>query len=175
MRSDGRPGGDWRSSPERRALLDLFAEADALVGDITCDASTDCCRFGVTGREPYVTAAEVAEIQDALKAQGQKTSSGSPKKRLAMLPLSGERRCPMLSEEGRCTVYDARPLGCRTFFCKPALAKNDDAKLPHAELRKVARDIETVSRRAFPAEQGTRPLTRALTRSPSVPPPPPRR
>jgi Fe-S-cluster containining protein len=173
MRSDGRQGGEWRDSAERRKLLDLFAEADALVGDLTCDASTDCCRFGVTGREPYVTAAEITEIREALKAQG--TKPEAPKKKLAMLPLSGERRCPLLSDEGRCTVYEARPLGCRTFFCKPALAKADNAKLPHAELRKVARDIEALSSRAFPDEAGTRPLTRALARAPSIPPPPPRR
>jgi Fe-S-cluster containining protein len=173
MRSDGRQSGEWRDSAERRALLDLFSEADALVGDITCDASTDCCRFGVTGREPYVTAAEIAEIRDALKAQG--TKLAAPKRKLALLPLSGERRCPLLSDEGRCTVYEARPLGCRTFFCRPALAKADNAKLPHAELRGIAREIEAVSHRAFPEEQGTRPLTRALTRAPSVPPPPPRR
>ena len=156
-------------------LLDLFAEADALVGDLTCDASTDCCRFGVTGREPWsvTAAAEIAEIRDVLKAQG--TKPMPPKKKLAMLPLSGERRCPLLSDAGRCTVYEARPLGCRTFFCGPALVKNDNAKLPHADLRKVARDIEAISSRAFPDDPGTRPLTRALTRSPSIPPPAPRR
>jgi Fe-S-cluster containining protein len=45
------------------------------------------------------------------------------------LPMSGERAplviapgrtvmaCPNLNADGRCSIYDARPQGCRIFFC----------------------------------------------------------
>lgn len=45
------------------------------------------------------------------------------------LPMTGERAwlalesgavvnaCPHLGAGGRCTIYDARPQGCREFFC----------------------------------------------------------
>lgn len=147
---------NWRDSSERAELRKLFAEADALVENLICDASTDCCRFGVTGREPYVTAAEVAELREGLK-----TNAKHPRKK--RLDLIGEKRCPVLSDEGRCTAYDSRPLGCRTFFCQAALQKSGGAKLPHRELRRIAKDIEEISRQAFPDQPGTRPLTRVLT------------
>lgn len=166
MRRDGRQF-EWLPSAERIQLRALFTAADALVADISCDASTDCCRFGVTGREPYVTAAEVAEIRVALRAKGGARPSKSPVKQAKRtnqrLPMVDERRCPLLSDEGRCGVYDARPLGCRTFFCQPALAKSGGVKLPHADLRQLAREVEEISRQAFPREPGTRPPTRILT------------
>ena len=159
-RFDARP--PWAESPERVELHARFAEADALMAGISCDASTDCCRFGVTGREPYVTPAEVAEIRGELRAQGRLGKSERPPSPKKHLPLSGERRCPMLSDAGRCTVYEARPLGCRTFFCRPALAQSGNAKLPQVELRRLAREVDEISRRAFPGESGTRPITRVL-------------
>ncbi|MEO8800073.1 MAG: hypothetical protein ABI551_19415, partial [Polyangiaceae bacterium] len=80
----------WRDRPERAALFSLYAEADALVAGWQCDASTDCCRFGVTGREPYVTAVELAEVLDARKVSGGKALSTK-----RSLPIAEERRCPM--------------------------------------------------------------------------------
>ncbi|MEO8799712.1 MAG: YkgJ family cysteine cluster protein, partial [Polyangiaceae bacterium] len=138
------------------ALFSLYAEADALVAGWQCDMSTDCCRFGVTGREPYVTAVELAEVLDARKVSGGK---GLSTKR--SLPVVDERRCPMLSDEGRCTIYASRPLGCRTFFCAAALAKLGE-KLPRKEFQRIVHAIEALSLRAFPEKHESRPLTRAL-------------
>ena len=49
----------------------LYAEIDQAFSGWACDASTDCCRFGVTGREPYPTAIEMADLLRQLpKAKG---------------------------------------------------------------------------------------------------------
>ncbi|HQY62453.1 MAG TPA: hypothetical protein PK141_13730, partial [Polyangiaceae bacterium] len=95
------------------ALRGLYGRVDALLADTTCDASTECCRFGVTGREPYVTPLELAELLRTVRAIG-----GLPKRR--GLPLArkaaGQAWCPLLDDDGRCRMYAARPLGYHTFF-----------------------------------------------------------
>ena len=98
-------------------LRTLYARIDAALDGWACDASTDCCRFGVTGREPYPTAVELAELERAVKARG-----GLPKRAKHLLPLAREeRRCALLGDDGRCLVYASRPFGCRTFFCERAM------------------------------------------------------
>ena len=55
-----------REEPGERALFDelaaLYTEVDARLASSSCPASTECCRFGVTGREPYVTSVELAYL-----------------------------------------------------------------------------------------------------------------
>lgn len=132
-------------------LLGIYAEVDAMFASRSCDASTDCCRFGVTGREPYPTAVELAELERALRKRG-----GTPKRRL--LPVAGERRCPLLSDEGKCVVYASRPFGCRTFFCERA----SGASPSKAAVRGFARAITDLSERYAPRDPGPRPLSRAI-------------
>jgi Fe-S-cluster containining protein len=148
-------GSDADASAELRAL---YAETDGLTHGFTCDASTDCCRFGVTGREPYPTAVELFVLAKAVRARG-----GLPKRR--SLPVSGQRRCPLLSDEGRCLVYAARPFGCRTFFCERARgpAGEDARALPRRDIQELARRIADLSARAFPDDPGPRPLSRATS------------
>ena len=38
--------------------LSQSPEVDALYADWSCPSSTECCRFGVTGRQPYLTSIE---------------------------------------------------------------------------------------------------------------------
>lgn len=137
-------------------LAAIFAEVDALTAGLTCDASTDCCRFGVTGREPYPTAVELAYLERGVRARG-----GLPKRRT--LPIVAERRCTLLSDEGRCLAYGARPFGCRTFFCERARgpAGEDARSLPRKQIAELARRIADLSARAFPGDAGPRPLSRA--------------
>ncbi|MGH7284425.1 MAG: YkgJ family cysteine cluster protein [Polyangiaceae bacterium] len=135
----------------------IYREADSLMAHLSCDASTNCCRFGVTGREPYVTEIELAEITEAVAAKG---GRAKPKKRA--LEIAGERRCPMLTDAGKCAIYASRPLGCRTFFCGPALAKLH-AKLPRADLQRLVQKIEALSERAFRGREGSRPLSRVVS------------
>src|SRR5262245_35018941 len=102
-----------------RELRALYAKIDDALQGWGCESSTECCRFGVTGREPYPTAVELAELERAVRARG-----GLPKRRsLPMIKASrerDERRCALLGDDGRCLVYASRPFGCRTFFCERA-------------------------------------------------------
>jgi Fe-S-cluster containining protein len=151
-------GPEWKTTDARRALLALYAEADALLAGFSCDASTDCCHFARTGREPYPTAVELAEIAYAVAAVGIATTTPARSKRA--LPLANdERRCPLLSSEGRCRIYASRPLGCRTFFCDRATGPG---KLPRNELQRVARAIADLSARYAPRDPHARPMTSAI-------------
>lgn len=87
----------------------MLDEASRLLSGWTCASSTDCCRFAVTGREPSLTRSEWELVHDALKRAG---------RRLPAIPSDGT--CPLLTAAGRCSVYAARPLGCRTFYCERA-------------------------------------------------------
>jgi hypothetical protein len=129
----------------------LYARIDEALVGWTCEASTDCCRFGVTGREPYPTAVELAELERAVRARG-----GLPKRR--SLPLASERRCALLGDDGRCLVYAWRPFGCRTFFCERALGPTKD--LPKGAVKEIAGEIAALSARFAPADPGPRPLSR---------------
>lgn len=136
-------------------LRALYAEVDGLTAGWGCDASTDCCRFGVTGREPYPTAIEIMELERAVRARG-----GLPKRRV--LPVASERRCELLSDEGRCLVYASRPFGCRTFFCEAGRGPAGEGArdLPRREISRLGRAIADLSARAVPADPGPRPLSR---------------
>jgi Fe-S-cluster containining protein len=148
----------WKSSPARRELLSLYATADALLAAFSCDQSTECCRFGLTGREPYVTPVEIAEIEHAIAALG--TPIAKARRGGRALPIAdAERRCPLLDAAGRCTIYASRPLGCRTFFCDRA---HGPGKLPRTEVQAVARRVADLAASHAPRDPHARPLTRAL-------------
>ena len=145
----------WKRSPLRTELRALYDEVDALLAPYSCDSSTECCRFGVTGREPYVTPAEVAELTVAIRAHG-----GLKKpKRLPIHVDAKERRCALLDDEGRCSVYASRPFGCRTFFCDRIVGPK---KFPRSEVQRLARAIADLSARHAPRAPYARPLTRVL-------------
>ena len=146
----------------------MLASADQVFAGWTCPASTECCRFGVTGREPYVTSIEIALIRWAIAARGGSTSwkragavarSGDAAS-IRSLPLAvDERRCPMLTDAGRCAIYAARPLGCRTFFCDRATAAG---RVRHHEVSALVREIQAIAAQHEVAGDQGRPLTRAL-------------
>jgi Fe-S-cluster containining protein len=149
----------------REELLALYAEADALLDGFSCDASTDCCRFARTGREPYPTAVELAEVQRAVRASGitlqtARRPTRGPQGGRALPMLDEDRTCPLLDAQGRCRIYASRPFGCRTFYCDRA---SGPGKVPRAELQAIGRRIADLSHRAFPRDPHPRPLTRALT------------
>src|SRR5690606_799164 len=95
-------------------------------------------------------------LERAVRARG-----GLPKRR--RLPTAGERRCALLSDQGRCLVYAARPFGCRTFFCDRAQGPLGEA--PRAVSREatasLSRRIAELAARFAPASPGPRPLSRA--------------
>ncbi len=145
-----------KSDPHRAELSAIYAEVDALLAPYSCASTTECCDFGVTGREPYPTAVELAEVERAMAA-----ASIDPKaKGRRSLPVAGTpRRCPLLSAEGKCRIYASRPFGCRTFFCERV---EGPGRLPTVEIRRLGRRVADLSARYAPRDPGPRPLTRAL-------------
>ena len=90
----------------RRDVLAIYAEADAAVAAAgpRCDASGRCCRFTEYGHTLFISHFE-AEIL---------LESAPPFAR----PVSRDG-CPF-QVGGLCTAREARPLGCRIYFCDPA-------------------------------------------------------
>jgi hypothetical protein len=170
----------WTKSPERAALLALYAEADALLAGWTCTCSgggvgaspgfdhapvepgtcrpeAQCCHFAVTGREPYPTAVELEEVMHAVRAAGRPARAKRP------LPLADLRACPLLSSQGMCRIYASRPFGCRTFFCDHAEAPwGARIRFPRDAVNALGRRIADLSARFAPRDPGPRPLVRAL-------------
>jgi Fe-S-cluster containining protein len=142
-----------------RELERLYGEADALFEGSTCEESSECCRFGITGREPQVTSLELALVKRALAERGGRLAA---QKRA--LPLTHdaarERVCPLLDRGSRCAIYRARPLGCRTFFCKRA----DHLREPtRAELSTLVRRLQELAAQHQRDGERPRALTRALS------------
>lgn len=144
----GRPSTK-SSSPDATRTRALLQLASDVVDGVTCDCSTECCRFGVTGREPWVTRAEWELVVLEVRRQG---------RRLPVLKSDDdddddEGRCPFLDDDGngggRCRIYAARPLGCRTFFCERAVQLDGRrGKLPTTTtrtLRPIAGDLAALT------------------------------
>ncbi len=105
------PAGTPVEPAWRAELAVLYAELDrevARLGPI-CELSGRCCRFQAYGHTLFVSTPEVRFLLDR----------APPPQR----PLDRGESCPWQDEQGRCTARDARPLGCRVYFC--------DAKYQH--------------------------------------------
>ncbi len=141
-------------------LMALYAEVEARYAGHRCPGSSECCRFAITGREPYVTSIEIAVVKRALAARG-----GALSERRRALPLAPktsrdeERTCPLLTAEQRCAVYAARPLGCRTFWCDRA---ERDAPVRQPLINQLVRRVQAIAERHRPGGAQGRLLRRAL-------------
>ncbi len=137
------------------ALRSIYREADALYAGHRCPGSTECCRFAITGREPYVTTIEVALVERARAALG---GPLSPRRRA--LPIAAdEHTCPLLNREGGCAIYADRPLGCRTFWCDRT---DRDRVVRQRELNQLVRKVRELAERHQPTAVQGRPLRKAL-------------
>jgi hypothetical protein len=85
----------------------LYAEVDREVAAIgpVCVLSGRCCRFLEFGHTLFVSTAEVEYL----------LGLAPPPAR----PLDGGASCPWQDARGHCTARDARPLGCRIYYCDP--------------------------------------------------------
>jgi len=177
MRSSAPP---WSESPVRAELLALYAEADALADGWTCACSTGssaerqaprCCHFGVTGREPYPTAVEIAEVRHAMRSAGIRVRDSSARARLPVVvgdDARAARPCPLLSAQGLCRIYPSRPFGCRTYFCPEAEGPGGPRSRPARDLASaLGRRIADLSAQFDPRDPRPRPLTRALSEDPA--------
>lgn len=140
-------------------LQALYARADDLFAGASCAVSTECCRFGITGREPQVTSLELALVRRALAARGGALQGKKRALPLAQSNVRDERTCPMLDTQGKCSIYTARPLGCRTFFCHRA-----DVPAPPSrrELKDLVRDLQLLASRHTREGDKARAFTAAL-------------
>ncbi|WP_201750189.1 hypothetical protein [Tautonia marina] len=99
----------------REPLNALYAELDSEIAALgpVCLLSGRCCRFQEYGHRLYVSEVEATVL----------LADAPPPSR----PLDDGATCPWQDEHGRCGAREARPLGCRVYFCDP----NYDG---HAEL-----------------------------------------
>ena len=146
-------------------LEGLYADADSLYRGYGCPGATECCRFGITGREPYVTSLELLAIRRALASRGLggRAARGRdgplpPRRRAASL-RPAEQTCPLLATGGRCSIYPWRPLGCRTFWCDRAVS---EAAVRQPALNTLVRRVQELAARHQPEGDRGRPLRRAL-------------
>lgn len=133
-----------RETERLREALRVLGQADQALEGWSCPASTECCRFSITGREPYLTEAEWAVLVQELARQGRK--------------VPGPREdgdCAFLAD-GRCTVYAARPLGCRTFYCDRA---SGYGSYPRRQVAPLPGALEALSRPEHGRDRKGRPLS----------------
>ena len=149
------PRGDAGFLAELQAL---YAQVDALYADWSCPTSTECCRFGITGRQPYVTSIETLAVRNALARRGGQLSDN---RRALPILMSAERErvCPLLDRNQRCSVYEVRPLGCRTYFCERA---DKGAGPSRPQLREITRELQELAARHQLGGDAGRPLLRVL-------------
>jgi Fe-S-cluster containining protein len=149
--SVSQPQGEAKWLAELQAL---YARVDALYADWSCPSSTECCRFGITGRQPYVTTIEASAIRQALARRG-----GLLPEHKRALPIllseESERVCPLLNKHGRCSAYAQRPLGCRTFYCNKA---TPGAGPTSSELQALTLELQELAARHRMGGDATRPL-----------------
>jgi Fe-S-cluster containining protein len=92
----------------RDALRALYDDLDAEIARLgpSCALSGRCCRFEEYGHTLFLSAPEAALLLAEAPAPSR--------------PLDDGASCPWQDPRGRCTAREARPLGCRVYFCDPA-------------------------------------------------------
>lgn len=133
------------ASARRRALAEtrhVLREGSRAWAPYSCPGSAECCQLAVTKRPPWLWPTEWAVLVDRLARE-----------RRPLPPKRPDGACPFLDASGkRCTVYEDRPLGCRTFFCGrvqgPARVPADEtnALLERLEALNLALDARAAPR-----------------------------
>lgn len=115
----------------------------------SCVGRSECCRFRLTGRTPYLTRGEALVAARAWRATGRKTLPGV---------TSSDGACPLLDPvSGRCRIYADRPFACRTHFCREA-----GGTLPRADVLDLIRRLESVDAQLLGGDGVPRPLPAAV-------------
>jgi len=149
---------DDLAAQARGPLAILYKELDAAVAEMgpVCQLSGRCCRFEEYGHTLFLSAPEAAVLIADAPAPGR--------------PLDEGQTCPWQDGQGRCTARDARPLGCRVYFCDPRF----DDHAPRLTERFLARLRAIVDAEGW--SWGYAPLHRhlreAVDRGELAPPPP---
>ena len=125
-----------RARARRAGLQELAAvyrQADAAYRPYGCPATAECCQLATTRREPWLWP---VEWQLLLQATGGQVPEERP-----------DGGCPFLDAGGkRCSVYAARPFGCRTYYCHrvqgPAREPIEAVAILSARLERVAQTLD---------------------------------
>lgn len=96
-----------------------------------CTGVSQCCRFRLNGRTPFLTKGEALVAALAWRAAGRKEVA---------LPPDGS--CPFLGKNGLCQIYQGRPFGCRTHFCEAA-----GGPYARSEVRDLIQQLEEIDRK----------------------------
>ena len=122
----------------------IYAAVDARPVERACERRTECCRFQLTGKTPFLTRGEALLAAKALRATGRTKLAESP-----------DGACPLLNPQGRCLIYADRPFGCRTHFCAAA-----GGPYARREVVDLIHDLETLDTQL--GGDGGRPLPAAV-------------
>ena len=92
----------------REPFLALYRDLDAAITALApvCVLSGRCCRFQEYGHTLFVSEPEAMLL----------VTDAPPPSR----PLDAGETCPWQDHAGRCTAREARPIGCRLYYCDPA-------------------------------------------------------
>lgn len=104
---DGETAQSTRARRARGETRHVLERGSRTWAAFSCPGTAECCQLQVTKRLPWLWPSEWAVLEARLRRDGRP------------LPLArADGGCPLLDATGkRCTVYEDRPLGCRTFFC----------------------------------------------------------
>jgi Fe-S-cluster containining protein len=91
----------------RDEVRSIYEALDREIADLgpLCQLSGRCCRFAEYGHTLFLSEPEF----DLLLREAPAPSR----------PLDDGETCPWQDLRGRCTAREARPLGCRVYFCDP--------------------------------------------------------
>ncbi len=137
------------ADPTRKALADLVAfygRVDEAQSGFSCPGRARCSRFAETGREPYLWRIEWLLVARRVAERGGRLPAERP-----------DAGCRFLDAAGRCTVYEERPFGCRTYGCE--LAQNG-GRGQRERLRSLNRELGDLALGFDPEDDGPRPISR---------------
>jgi Fe-S-cluster containining protein len=109
-------------------MASIYRELDTSIGQVqsTCQSCKKCCDFAKSGLNLFVSNLELAYfVMNVPPAEE--------------IPAG---RCPYLDENLGCRVREFRPIGCRTYFCRPPEGY-DEQMLYEKAIGQVKRFIET--------------------------------
>lgn len=114
----------------RHAVKNVYAALEDAISlrRPICAASGRCCRFEEVGHRLYVTTMELAAfLHDVPEIR----------------PAGDPGRCPYQLDR-LCSVHEARPFGCRVFFCDATATmwQQEQYARYHAELKRLHDELE---------------------------------
>lgn len=128
----GEDGKDLDVRRFRDPLGALYRDLDAAVAERgpVCRLSGRCCRFAEYDHTLFVSEPEAALLL---------ADAPTP-----VRPLDEGATCPWQDHAGRCTAREARPLGCRVYYCDPAYQPHapDLSEAFLARLKRLADELE---------------------------------